>query len=172
MLTRKKRRMLFLIPIIFIVIIVITTLIVLYIKTDLFRSNDVLFAKYLGQNMENIEQIYEEAKKSEYHQFLEQNPYESKTDVKVNYIENKGTSVESTQNSVNLLKLEIEGQVDPDHQYSYQDINLSKENENIARIETIQKENTYGIKFSDLFQQYLLVENEDLQELFKKLGYR
>lgn len=41
----------------------------------------------------------------------------------------------------------------------------------VAQIEYIQNGNTYGIKFSDLFNQYILVENDNLKELFKKLGY-
>ena len=171
MMTKKKRRILWMVPIVLIAIILIVTFIVLYQNTDLFRSNDELFAKYLGQNIKNLEEVYEQAKKSEYREFLKQNPYESTTEMKVNYVENKGTSLESTQNSINLLKLEKEGQVDPNSQYNYQAINLLKEDETIAKVETIQEGNTYGIRFSDLFQQYLLVKNENLKTLFQKMGF-
>ena len=38
-------------------------------------------------------------------------------------------------------------------------------------VEYIKNDNNYGIRFSDLFKQYLLVENNNLKDLFRKIGY-
>lgn len=55
--------------------------------------------------------------------------------------------------------------------YNYQDIKLLNDSVSCAEIEYIESDNTYGIRFSDLFKQYLLVENTNLQELLKEMGY-
>ena len=171
MMPRKTRRMIMIATIIMIVLVIIFTLVFLYINTDMFKSSSTLFTKYLGQNVENMDSLYQETTKSEYEQLLKQSKYTSETQVKINYTENIGTSSESTQNSINQLKLKINGQTDNSSQYNEQDINLLNNDESIARIEYIQNGITYGIKFSDLFNQYILVDNENLKELFGKIGY-
>lgn len=159
------------VSIIILLLIIAVTLILLYINTDMFKSNTTLFSKYLGQNVENIESLYSEIGKSEYDELLNENKYETETQLKVNYAENVGTSSENTQNSVNQLKLRIDGQTDKNNQYNSQDINLLRNDEKVTEVEYIQNGNTYGLKFSDMFNQYVLVDNENLKELFEKAGY-
>lgn len=171
MMPRKKRKMVIIVSIILVLLIIAVTLILLYINTDMFKSNETLFTKYIGQNVENVEAFYSQIGKNEYNELLKQNKYTTDTQVKVNYTENIGTSSESTQNSVNQLKLKINGQTDKNNQYNYQDIDLLNNDEKVAEIEYIQNGNTYGIKFSDVFNQYVLADNENLKELFKKAGY-
>lgn len=171
MMPRKKRRMIIIVSIILLLLIIAITLFLLYINTDMFKSNSTLFAKYIGQNVENITAFYNEVGTSDYNELLQQNKYVTETQVKVNYTENIGTTSESTQNSMNQLKLKISGQTDNSNQYNYQDIYLLSNDEKVSEIEYIQSGNTYGIKFSDLFNQYILADNENLKELFEKIGY-
>lgn len=171
MMPRKKRRMIIIVSIILLLLIIAITLFLLYINTDMFKSNSTLFAKYIGQNVENITAFYNEVGTSDYNELLQQNKYVTETQVKVNYTENIGTTSESMQNSMNQLKLKISGQTDNSNQYNYQDIYLLSNDEKVSEIEYIQSGNTYGIKFSDLFNQYILADNENLKELFEKIGY-
>ena len=171
MIARKKRNTIILVSIIVLILIITITFILLYINTDMFKSNATLFSKYMEQNVENMDAIYQNIGKSEYKELRKQNKYTTKTQAKVNVIEDRGTTAENSQNSINQLKLEIDGQVDSSNQYNYQDIRLLKEDKKVTEVEYIQNENTYGIRFSDLFNQYLLVNNENLKELFKKAGY-
>lgn len=171
MMPRKKRKMVIIVSIILVLLIIAVTLILLYINTDMFKSSATLFTKYIGQNVENVEAFYSQIGKNEYNELLKQNKYTTDTQVKVNYTENIGTSSESTQNSVNQLKLKINGQADENNQYNYQDIDLLNNDEKVTEIEYIQTGNTYGIKFSDVFNQYVLADNKNLKELFKKAGY-
>lgn len=152
-------------------IIMTISLILLYINTDLFRSNANLFVKYFGQNVENIDLIYQKIGESELNQLLQQNKYTTKTKIKMNYLEGIGTTSENTQNSIQQLKLNIEGHKDQKNQYNYQDIHLVKNDKDIAQVEYIQNGNTHGIRFSDLFNQYVVVDNQNLKDLLKKIGY-
>lgn len=171
MISRKKKRVLIIVSIIVLLIIIATTLILLYINTDMFRSNATLFAKYMGQNIENMDTIYQKIGESESNQFLEQNKYTTKTQMKINYIEGIGTTSENSENSINQLKLNVVGQTDKSNQYNYQDIHLVKNDQDITELEYIQDGNIHGIKFSDLFNQYVVVNNENLKSLFEKMGY-
>lgn len=171
MIPRKKKKVIIIVSIIILLIIMTISLILLYINTDLFRSHATLFAKYFGQNVENIDTIYQKMGESELNQIIRQNKYTTKTQVKMNYIEGKGTTLENTQNSINQLKLNIEGQTDKNNQYNYQDIHLVRDDEKLAEVEYLQDGNIHGIRFSDLFNQYVAVNNENLRSLFEKMGY-
>lgn len=171
MMPRKKRRTIKIITLVLLIIIIAVVVVLLYTNTDMFKSNAILFAKYLGQNIENAEVIYEQIGESEYNELLEKNKYKTETQIKVNYTQNIGTSLENTQNSINQLKIEISGQNDKEEQYDYQNINLIKNKENIAQIDYIQSESTCAIKFFDVYDKYILVENGNLKELLEKVGY-
>ena len=58
MIPKKKRITIMVIAIIVTILIIITTGLLLYLNTDMFKSNKTLFMKYLGQNTENLNQIY------------------------------------------------------------------------------------------------------------------
>lgn len=192
MMPRKKRIALAIAIPVIIVIIIITTGILLYLNTDMFKSNKTLFLKYLGENSENLKAIQDVFESSEYEKKLQDNKYTETTEIKANYTNNLQTTSEDTSNSINKAKIIIKGQKDQPNKYCYKDFKLIKEedstisegNQNndensnstnneqgIAEIEYIKNNDNYGVRFSDLFKQYLLVENNNLKELFEKIGY-
>lgn len=171
MMTKKKRKTLIISSLIMVVLIIVTSLTILYLNTDMFKSNQTLFLKYFGKNIENIKQIENILKKTQYENILKNSKYIEEAEIKVNYTEDYGTTLENTSNSINSLKLKIEGQVDNINQYNYKDIKLLKDNEKILEVEYAQTDNTHAIRFSDLFKQYILVENNNLKEILKKMGY-
>lgn len=171
MIPRKKRRMFIIVSVILLLVIIAVVMLLLYINTDMFKSNSALFTQYIGQNVEKIATLYDEVGTSEYDKLMKQNKHTTQTEIKMNFTENIETTSESTQNSINQLKLQIDGQTDNSNQYNYQDIHLLNSDKEISEIEYIQKGNTYGIRFSDLFNQYILADNENLKELFEKVGY-
>ena len=172
MIPRKKRRMIIIISVILVLLIILTAFLIVYINTDMFKSNKTLFEKYFSKNVENINQMYTSLdSKTDYENSLEQNKYTVNTQINVNNTENIGTTEENTDNVINQLKIVADGQVDIANQYEYQDMNLYKNDESILELEYIKDENLYGIRFTELFQQFLLAENSNLQELFSNLGY-
>ena len=193
MMPRKKRIALAIaIPSIIVIIIIITG-ILLYLNTDMFKSNKTLFFKYFGKNSENIKEIEEIFESSEYEKNLQNNKYTDDINIKVNYTNNLQTTSEDDSNTINNVKLLIKGEEDKNNKYSYKDFKLEKDKniatntenqsssensnesnnkeQNIMEVEYIKNDNNYGIRFSDLFKQYLLVENNNLKDLFRKIGY-
>ena len=170
MMTRKKRRTLIVVIIAVILLIIAVACVLLYVNTDMFKSSQTLFLKYTGKGIENLGTITQVIS-NEYDEQLETNPYTSNTQVKVNYIENLGTTAESTENSINSLQLTIDGQTNKQEQYDYKDIKLLKDNNQEMRVEYIQENNNYGLRFSDLFNQFAMIENSNLKNLYKNMGY-
>ena len=193
MMPRKKRIALAIaIPSIIVIIIIITG-ILLYLNTDMFKSNKTLFFKYFGKNSENIKEIEEIFESTEYEKNLQNNKYTDDINIKVNYTNNLQTTSEDNSNTINNVKLLIKGEEDKNNKYSYKDFKLEKDKniatntenqsssensnesnnkeQNIMEVEYIKNDNNYGIRFSDLFKQYLLQENNNLNDLFRKIGY-
>ena len=172
MITKRQKKRIIIISIIVLLVMIVATFITLYIKTDMFKSDATLFAKYMGQNVENLDDFYKKiGTGSEYDELLQKSKYINETKIKVNHIKDIGTTLENAKSSINQLTLNFKGQTDNSRQYNYQDIVLNKEDKKVAEIEFLQNGNTYGIKFTDLFAQYILVDNENLKELFRKIGY-
>lgn len=171
MMPRKKRRTIIIVSIVLVIAIIATALALLYLNTDMLKSNQTLFMKYIGKNVENLDKNISDIGNKEINSLLEQNKYTSNTDIKVNYTQDIGTTSENTDNVINQLKINAEGQTDKANGYQYQDIKLLQEGNEVFRVEYIQNDNTYGLRFSDLFKQYILVDNANLKDLYQKMGY-
>ena len=171
MIPRKKKKYIMIVSILVIITIIICTLMWVYINTDMLKSDETLFAKYMGKNVEIFENLDENLDNGKYDEFLKNNKYTNEIQVKVNHIGNKGTSSENTNNDINKLTIDIKGESDYEKQYKYQDIKLLNTDEQLMQLEYIEKEGLYGLKFSDLFGQYILTENSNLDELLRNIGY-
>ena len=171
MMTKKKRRLVLIIIIVLILVILATTFLVLYLNTDMFKSNQTLFVKYIGKNADNLKALESIINETEYEGQLTTTPYNINMEATVNYTQNIGTTEENANNGINQLKLTVEGQTDNNNGYDYRNIKLLKNDEQVAQVEYLHSSNNYGVKFSDLFNQFLVSENTNLKELFRKMGY-
>ena len=119
MIPRKKRRLILIISIVLVLLILLTLFALVYINTDMFKSNKTLFMKYLGQNTQNMNGVYTQiSQESDYEKSLEQSKYTVNTQININNTENLGTTEENTDNIINQLKIVAEGQVDKANQYN------------------------------------------------------
>lgn len=171
MMTRKKRRTILVLIILVIVLIIAGIFALLYLKTDLFKSNRTLFVKYLGQTTNHLEGYINKVSKSDYKTRLEQNKYTTDTNIDINYTDGNLTAEEAAKNPINNLKMNITGNVDKVSNYRYNNIKLNQNDEEVSEIEYIKNGSTYGIRFADLFRQYLLVDDNNITDLLGKLGY-
>lgn len=164
---RKKRIAILCSCIALVLLISIIIIYILYTKTDTFKSSRTLLVKYMMQNADNINNISNNFKND----ILDERKYTSKTDIKLNYTKNAGTSSENTKNAINEYTLTLEGKVDKQAKYNFQDIKIldGKNNEKM-KFEYVRDNNTYGIKFSDLFYQYILVDNYNLKDIYQDLN--
>lgn len=171
MMTKKKRMTLIISIIVAVIIIIAAILGILYIKTDIFKSNKTLFLKYLGKNAENIGNLQSIVQLNEYENSLQNSPYKTNTQIKANYTKNVGTTSENNDNSINKLTLNIDGQTDKANNYDNQKIELKNQDNTEATITYTRNNDSYGLLFNDLFNKYVVANNSNLKDLAKKLGF-
>lgn len=178
---RKKRIAILSALIALTVLIIIGILIVLYLKTDAFKTKETLFAKYMLQNFDVLE-ILKEDDNTEIENMLSENKYTTNLEGKIEYTENKGTSSESKNSGVNNVKIQAKGNVDKTNNYKYYDISVVNSNENsnekLAGLEYLQQDDTYGIRLNDI-QQFVTTKGDDsktqmqsLDELIQKIDVK
>ena len=159
MIPRKKRITIIAIVTALAVLLIAGILIFLYLKTDAFKSNETLFAKYLIQNFDTIELLGNDDN-SEVETMLSNNKYTSETEGKIEYTENKGTSGESKNSSVNDVKINVNGNIDNANDYKYYDIAISNKNEKLVGLEYLKQDETYGIRLNGI-QQFVSTQNQN-----------
>lgn len=156
---RKKRITIITIAIVLVIAIIIGILAFLYIKTDAFKSNETLFAKYLVQNFDIIE-VLEKSKNTDIENLLDTNKYTSQIEGKIEYTENKGTSNEKQSSSVNNVGIKITSNIDKSNNYNYSDISIGTENEKLVGLEYLNEDDKYGIRLKDI-QQFVSIKKDD-----------
>ena len=171
MMTRKKRRTILVLIILVVILIIAGIFTLLYLRTDLLKSNKTLFVKYIGQTTSHLQGYINKVSESDYKTRLEQSKYTTDTNIEINYSDGELTAKEAPQNPINNLQINITGNVDKISNYRYNDIKLNQNDEEVAELEYIKNGSTYGIRFADLFRQYLLVDDNNLADLLEKLGY-
>lgn len=165
MMTKKGKKRLIISSVIITLLIIAGILVYLYMTTDSFKTSAMLFQKYMGKNADNIESIFGLLEEGEYEKTLKENKYESKIQIKANYTEHIGTSSESTQNSINQLKIESEGKTDNSNEYNYQNIKILTDDQQAMNIEYIKENGLYGIRLPELFVQFVSIKEDKLNNL-------
>lgn len=165
MMPRKKRLTILITTIILVVVIIIGVLAFLYLKTDAFKSNETLFAKYLMQNFNAIDNLANNGTE-EITNVLNTNKYTSELVGKIEYVENVNTSDENKDNPINNMQVKINSQTDKNNKYYYKDIKVTKDDENLMRAEYLNQENIYGIRL-DGIKQFVSIDSSNLNNIQK-----
>ena len=169
MMARKTRIAIITVAISLLVITIIGILAFLYLETDAFKTNETLFTKYLAQNFEELDNLKNNSN-STTKSLLENSKYTSKIDGQIEYIENKDTSDENKNSSVNNIKLKINLQKDNQNKYKYYDMAIQNENEKLLGVEYIKTQGTQGIRLNGI-QQFVSTQNEE-NEILKEFNIK
>ena len=169
MMARKTRIAIITVTISLLVITIIGILTFLYLETDAFKTNETLFTKYLAQNFEELDNLKNNSN-STTKSLLENSKYTSKIDGQIEYIENKDTSDENKNSSVNNIKLKINMQKDNQNKYKYYDMAIQNENEKLLGVEYIKTQGKQGIRLNGI-QQFVSTQNEE-NEILKEFNIK
>lgn len=164
MIARKKRQLIMIISIIVPIIIVIGILVALYLTTDMFKPKYKLFEKYLGQNIQVINEISKK-EPSEIKQAVNNGKITQNLKATISYRDSNNNMA----NTLNNAEIDISGQTDRSADYNYQNARLVYENSDIAKFEYLQDGNEYGIRLNGI-QQFISAENSNLDELEANTG--
>ena len=162
---RKKSIIILVILIILIILLGAGGFAVAYFTTDLFKPNDVMFFKYLGQSIEDL-QFTDNLQISSIEQLQKQMPYTVDGSV--------GVTVEGATsyglNALNNTKIVYNGKVDPVNEKVYAKADLKSNNENVFSIEYANSNNIFALKSDEIVTAFIGIENKDINLMSQKMG--
>lgn len=162
----KNKKVLIISIITLLVVICATVLTILYFTTDLFKTEQQLFYKYLAQteimDLNFIKQLNIANEK------LTKNSNSSSANL------NLLTSVQKQETGVadvrEILTIKSNALSNVVTNQSYRDFTLSQNNQNIVTLRYLRDANMYGIGADNILAKYLAVKNANLKDLFTKIG--
>lgn len=147
-----------------IVILVSTIGTFLYIKTDFLKSKEVLFQKYISQNIVAVADIFDISDEEEYIKLLQENDYSESVDASLTYLEEENDEEE-------VYKIKEIGTTNYQDKESYRQVRATYGDETIMAIDMLNQEDVYGIRIANLVKQFVSVENENLSYFVSSLGF-
>lgn len=156
----KKIRLIWVI--IFFIIILGILGMYLYLKTDLFKSKEVLFKKYFFKNTEDIVNILDFSKQSDSINKLVNNDYTETTNISLKYIDKYERE--------EIYNIEEKGIINNSEKSSYRKALCKYKNRDIIDIELLKQNNMYGFRLTNLIKQFVSIENNNLSQLVSNIG--
>lgn len=149
---QKKNKLLVILIIIVSIIIILSGIGIVYVATDLFKSNKNLFVKYVAQ-ISDKEDGFIDSNLKAYLAQKKEKAYINKSDFKVTA--NSSSDNKNLEN-VNKFTITSEGKIDNLNQKNEQNISINYSND--AKFPFIYKsiENKYGIKSDYLSPKYIV----------------
>lgn len=161
-----KKSKIIIISIVIVLLIIAGIIGFLYAKTDLFKSNKMLFYKYLAKTQiveDEAVKVYKQATQNKAN-----NNYSSTGTVTCSMKKNdNATNISDIQQLFTIYYNALENRAL--NQY-YSDYKLSVDNKDVITLRTLKDENTYALKADNVVTNYLALENKDLKSFFAKLG--
>ena len=137
---------------------------ILYFTTDLLKSKEALFQKYLFQNVQNIATVFDVSTGEKYIDYIRNNDYTENTEMNFSYLETENDQEE-------IYKITAEGISNNSENAFYENIKASYGNEELANIELLRQNEVYGLRLSNLVQQFVSIENATMYYVVSNLGY-
>jgi len=163
---RKGNKLIVVISIVLALVVAGVILAYLYLATDVFKSNQELFVKYISQDVNEFQNNLKFQTIDIYESLKNQNIYESKTDINMSHSEGGEIS-----NPLNNLTATLDIQKNNEESYMYVDGQVLFENEEYLEAEIIREQDIYGVRFSDAVQQFITVQkNENIETVANDIG--
>ena len=165
---KSKKRLVIAIIIILILVLAIAGAVFayVYIKTDTFKTDKELFAKYISQNAETLQKFSDSQILKKQEELKNEEQFE--TDIKVKTTYSEGGEVSS---NINNLAGTINIQKNAADNYFYMDGQLLLGEQKYLESEIIKDQEAYGIRFTDVAKQFITItENQDLVNVASDIG--
>ena len=131
-----------------------------YLYTDILKTDQELFAKYINQDFEQIKQIIDTNKFTEMQNDLKENKYE----------ENMSLVLMGEDQAEDIIEVTVDSQVDPTSSKIYANAKLILPDTETVGLEYINENEMYSIRFTNAVQEFISVENTNLKELISKFN--
>lgn len=169
MIAKKKRILIMSLSITLAVIILLgITYGIIYSATDLLKSNKEMFYKYITKNQ--LANIIEVNWMKRYEEKNNSTPYQNKG--KITFKQESSDEENSLNDELlsNII-IEIEGKADLAQNLQDQTVKLNYKNNEILRLDYLRTNDIYGVKINDVIDKYAAIENANLKDFLKRMGY-
>lgn len=138
----------------------------LYLKTDMFKSNQELFSKYITQTVEQFQKTLDLQTVKEYKKLQSESKYELNTNIKI--VNSEGGEI---SNPFNKLTAKLDIQKDDENQYLYGDTQILYGEEKYLEAEIIKEQGVFGVRLPDVVKQFVTIkDDEKLEEVANSIG--
>lgn len=162
----KDKKVVIIFSVIAIIIIAIIGLSYLYLETDMFKTEQQLFYKYLAQTEIMNSDFLEQSKASS--ERITKNSNSSTATVNISTsIPNTETGVADVQQIISVKSNGLENVLS---NQSYRDFTISSGEQNILTLKYMRDNNIYAIGADNILAKYIAVENNNLKDLASKFG--
>lgn len=136
---------------------------VLYLTTDMFKSSQVLFQKYISQNIQDIIDVFEVEQEEQTVDLLRKSDYVDSTNATLKYLDQENDEEEIYQIKANGINKASENAF-------YETISASYGNNVIMSVDLLGQNNTYGFRLANLVQQFVSAENATVSYFVSSMG--
>ncbi len=157
---RKKRLLLIIIPIV-VVFVMVVVIAIMFMATDIFKSDRELFWNYFAQNVD-VSDFLVDKKLEEQFEFKQNNSYISSGDLSM--------VIEQGENSLKQLNAITNARHDNNVGRKYAEAILKNGDIDLFKVSYINSGDIYGIKCDEIFPNYVGVQNSDLNQLAINYG--
>lgn len=165
---KKSNKVFIIVLIILSLLIIAISLVMIYLKTDLFKNEEQLFYKYAGQKLEAFDML-EEASIKEYFQKKQTTPHENEGKYTLN-IQSNDFSNKEIIDKLDEISISFSGKTDPQNNKIEQNISLNYSDNVNFPIQYVQNKDIIGLISDPVVNKYVGIKNENLKELMQKLG--
>ena len=159
----RRNRLKFVVIITIILAIIILGLIVFF-KTDFFRTKRSAFFRYFNQIPIALE-VLKTDKFDSYNDKKQDSPYVRNADISIQTSSNIADSA-----ILDSIKFKVNQKMDQQNEHGSIDFVVNKNNEQLIKISAIQNKDSYGILSEDVTNGFVTVKNSDLKRVAKDWG--
>lgn len=149
------------ITLVILILTIIGVVTYLYLKTDVFKSNKEIFAKYMEQTTTQIENVFDKEKVEEITKKIKENSSDSKTVL---------TFSDDKNEALNKISLSMDIKNDATNKKMYNDIKLMNGEEKVLEAEYMTSENSISLRLTDVVKQFLTIDDTNLEQLANNLN--
>ena len=170
----KDKKKVIIIAIVAIILIVLAIGVMLFFTTDIFKSDQELFFKYLAQNMDVVEQYLQDPNKSKM-DTLKSSPYTVNSNISFDLVSSDPEIANQTTPPRNF-SIEYTKNADPQNNKDSSEAKIKYLTKELFTAQYVHDGDVYavnginGATSTKILNIYLGVENNNLKELAQKLG--
>lgn len=166
----NRKGLIIVISIIVIIVVILSALGIIYFATDLLKSNQELFFKYLAKNVDIIE-TYTQEPDSKTIEDIKQNKHTTKTNIGFDLV-SSDTSIANQTIPPRNFTIEYAGQADPQNNMNSSQSTIKFLTKDLFTLKYAHNQDLYALTSEEVLQGglYLAVDNNNLKNLASKMG--